>query len=828
VSLASASRERSPYRSLKACMGGIIHSVWGPLRAVGVRASNARGTCLYLYLLALATDELGPIPAPVRDCLLFGGGLFFMGGWMFARQMGPAGAVEAAVRSGICLLVALGSVNFQHLFGGVSGPCLLLVATDVYLRRRRGIPGEWSTLYLTTWLYALMDTYLRYAPSTWGWLDEMSRLCSAAVGALTQHPVWMGPSVVGFPLMALVACYSAASFRQGLRPIWKQWPALFGVFITLGAYVLLAEWLSGWTPVRQRGVHLGLENLQPLLLGFLCLVCSPFWCSREETPPPRWGNGVDGAVLILLTVLAAFVLTWPRLQERGAGVITFWDTAQDNILVDWKKPVAGRYGIDSGGMNGLCRDYLEAMGFKTELKGGEITGAKLAKTRVLVFINPTMQFKREEQASIEAFVREGGALLVVGEHTDVAGVRSSANTLVSPFGIALNFDSAWPYRSRWRGCAEILPHSATALVPHEAAGFLSVGCSLKLRAPATPLILGRFGFADQGDPLDRGRGGQLGDGLRSGEEKLGDLVLVAQSQVGKGKVVVFGDASPFQNAALPESYPLLDGLFRWLTCLEHRSLWRSNPALSLVFLGLGVWWFRARNVGLLPVAGATWLWCFIASLAVPMRVLAPARPSANVPLAYIDTGHLNRVSHFPESRYALWSLYYNCVRNGLLPLTGHRLPARCRVAVVIAPARPYNPSEASRMHTFVAQGGLLVVCVGYPQHAGVQSLLSPFKVAIGPNPLGSLQVRVPGQKEAIQFRDAWPLLCPPQAEVLASHEGTVVAARLRMGRGHLVVVGDPYFLLTERLESRAGYYPGNVRFLATLLSSTAVTRGAER
>jgi hypothetical protein len=42
----------------------------------------------------------------------------------------------------------------------------------------------------------------------------------------------------------------------------------------------------------------------------------------------------------------------------------------------------------------------------------------------------------------------------------------------------------------------------------------------------------------------------LGDRRHNPGEKIGDLVLVAEARYGNGRMLVFGDTSPFQNGAL--------------------------------------------------------------------------------------------------------------------------------------------------------------------------------------------------------------------------------------------------------------------------------------
>ena len=58
--------------------------------------------------------------------------------------------------------------------------------------------------------------------------------------------------------------------------------------------------------------------------------------------------------------------------------------------------------------------------------------------------------------------------------------------------------------------------------------------------PAWPLLVGKWGWADPGDPKGEA---MMGDGKYGPGERLGDLVLAAEQRYGKGTIVAFGDTS---------------------------------------------------------------------------------------------------------------------------------------------------------------------------------------------------------------------------------------------------------------------------------------------
>src|SRR5262249_46821712 len=74
-----------------------------------------------------------------------------------------------------------------------------------------------------------------------------------------------------------------------------------------------------------------------------------------------------------------------------------------------------------------------------------ITEALLRNVDVLVIKTPTRRFSAEELAAIREFVRRGGGLLLVGDHTNLLGMASFLNELGSVFGFQFCFDGSNAY-----------------------------------------------------------------------------------------------------------------------------------------------------------------------------------------------------------------------------------------------------------------------------------------------------------------------------------------------------------------------------------------------
>lgn len=171
---------------------------------------------------------------------------------------------------------------------------------------------------------------------------------------------------------------------------------------------------------------------------------------------------------------------------------------------------------------------------------------------VLVVAIPTHPFTTQEVDSIRQFVNSGGGLLLMGE----GGVLTSENVkdfnvLAQYYGIEfqrdvvvdpknnITLDQAYPEIPVIEYFAD---HPVTRNVQKI---FFSSGCSLRLSGGAQPLAWG--GKETYGDRFSESygyRGGSYDPGL---EKKGEELILMACTESGKGRVVAIGDTSLFRG-----------------------------------------------------------------------------------------------------------------------------------------------------------------------------------------------------------------------------------------------------------------------------------------
>jgi hypothetical protein len=161
-----------------------------------------------------------------------------------------------------------------------------------------------------------------------------------------------------------------------------------------------------------------------------------------------------------------------------------------------------------------------------------------------------MAFDPPEIEAITSFVRNGGSLVAIGDHTDLFGMNERLNAITSAFGITFRSDSSSDGITggfnEWRpsSAGNASRHPVTLGLDH--LQFMTP-CTLQLSGTASPVIWVDGQTADTGDPANSSGFGALHNELRS---SLGPKVFVAEALVGDGVILAIADSTPFASFAL--------------------------------------------------------------------------------------------------------------------------------------------------------------------------------------------------------------------------------------------------------------------------------------
>jgi hypothetical protein len=710
------------------------------------------------------------------------------------------------------------------------GLSIFLFGFDLILRKLHTPHRELPILLLTTVIYAIFLTLFHYVPQTWYWLQKFSLSFSRLAGHIVGRDINLGITYLGLSVITLFAvCYvSMFILAERRRPLTLT-AALSSLIAVNAIYVI------GWTFLATPALSPYLDFAKPLvsrldlrLLLFVLAAIPGFFFIKSAEPRevPVVVNRTKlkytaGMAAILVLSTATLVVQLPG-AEVSKDVLFY-----DNGYLDWSVPTFGQYGLDRTGMFGLLPTYLEAKGYTTEIQN-TLTDESLDHVGTLAIINLNQSFDEQTKRAIWDFVEHGGSLLVLGDHTGYKQIREPFNDLLQPVNIAYNFDSAIPSESKWTYPDGSWSHSILQGISEDEIQ-IGIGASLTIAPPSAPVVLGRYGFSDAGNPFDPQRG-YLGDMVYAQGEQLGDVVLAAQSHYGKGKVLAFGDTTLLQNGALAHSYRFIDNIFLWLATGNGRSFYPYNVFLSLALLVASLAFFfiivKASTISL--AVYTTVLALALAILPAVSAVTVKDYGVLEADVASIDISHAERCDLSIHSPDSIDALSINLVRNGYTPLLLRDFsPERIRnsrLVAIVAPARPFSRGEIDTISEFVARGGLLLLSVGWEERQASKSLLAEFGISVSNIPLG--RITSAQDTEGVSLWEAWPVISADtkDVDVLAQAWGYPVIIFGRYGEGGILIAGDSSFWLNKNLEEVYDYNEANILFLKNCLDKFRESR----
>jgi hypothetical protein len=510
--------------------------------------------------------------------------------------------------------------------------------------------------------------------------------------------------------------------------------------------------------------------------------------SKPETisTPPSFRPAIWAGCAVLAASLAvATTLSPGSCSLKGKKIV-----ANEEGFLNWLKPEQGQYGRLAIGMYGMAKEYFESMGAEF-IRSKELSDADLAGADLLLMIYPNDPWKEGQLERIREYVKNGGALLILGEHTtkskgekDSEGKitygESRVNEVLADTSMRVRFDSATFTVGGWLQSYHTSAHPTTARIDDERNRFGSViGASMETNFPAVPLLVGRWGWADPGE---MGGSAMMGNHLYDPGEKLGDLILASEQPYGKGRIIAFGDTSSFTNGITIGSHLYTSRLYGYLAgrVSSPQVLWRQLLGILLA-LGLPcflVWQHKPLQIALAAVTLSGVLVICTRATYRTSEVLPDGRLKTPNNLAYMDSTHMEAYS--PESwrPEGMMGMNQTLMRNGYLTLNlpefTRRRIERAGLIVSVAPAREFSASERNIVRQFVQDGGIFICTVGYEQRGPSSSLLADFGFRIGlesagpkdpepePQPMGHFKVPYvqskQGRRQAyVRYHSSWPI-----------------------------------------------------------------------
>lgn len=676
-------------------------------------------------------------------------------------------------------------------------------------------------------------------PSVWQLADVFGGVLGSLVGIVARRPLHVGATFAGVDFLIATGAFWGL-YLVGTKPpraarATYGFVAIFlGHAIYLVALASLPDVLAAVPQSADPGVrlaallHKALPWNAPLLACAIHLLLigttlrwaawAPSVAGKPADRPAHsaWTRLAIASAALALAILLpiATTLNTRPLSAEGKKIVFY-----EKGFVNWLTPTHGSYGRLSSGMYGMLPVFVESLGARSVLSP-DLSEADLANADVLVLIFPDESWADSQLDRIHDFVRRGGSLLVMGEHTTGgADGDNRFNDVLAPTSMRVRFDCATFAVGGWLHSYEALIHPTTMGIADDRNEFgVVIGASIGARWPARPLLVGRWGFSDAGD--EASAQAMMGNSRYDPGEKLGDIVLVAEQSVGKGRVIAFGDTSGFSNAINVSSHVFTSRLLAYLAG-DAQPTWRQLAGILIVLLLVALLCFQpnAWKTALVAVGlAASATICTQTNAAAP-KPLPDGRRTTPNNLAYIDASHLEAFSGESWRPDGIGGLALTLMRSGYLTLSLPELTPerieRAGLLISVAPTRAFSHAEIHTVTDFVRTGGTFIMTVGRDRIGPSLPLLRELGFepeqagSAEPMPLGHFKspyLESNGRRVYVRFHAAWSVRCAdPNARVIAyGRDNQPVIILRRIGAGKAVLVGDTCFAMNKNLEWESG------------------------
>ena len=307
--------------------------------------------------------------------------------------------------------------------------------------------------------------------------------------------------------------------------------------------------------------------------------------------------------------LAFFFLGWvygfqdPGKEKQGRVLLdekhSGWEKSTRKMDTEW-------YGNESGYNFYWMAEFINHH-FPLTRNFVDITPELLSNYDILILKNATSPFSEAEIDAIRDFVRKGGGLYILSEHTNVFGNSTYLNPIAEEFGFSFRYDVLFDIEHKFEQLyfpPRLLPHPVVQSMPYFC---FKVSCSIQpLSSQCESIIISRGAKAQD---IYYPSGNFYPPVKDHTYMPFGAFLQMVGIKAGKGRVVGFSDSTTYSNfeafiAGKPE---LLLGTLNWLN-RENRWNW-----LHSLFLILATLCFAGgmRSLQREKRGGAFYLWLLV-------------------------------------------------------------------------------------------------------------------------------------------------------------------------------------------------------------------------
>jgi len=513
-------------------------------------------------------------------------------------------------------------------------------------------------------------------------------------------------------------------------------------------------------------------------------------------------RGVAAAICTCVAGLALSIATaYYDPGEPKAGRVLLdeahseWERTDRAYDTDW-------YGQQSGYNYACIAEYIRRFYALECHATGPLTPEKLAGFDVLILKTPTQPFEPEEVRAIEAFVRRGGGLFAIGEHTNVFGSSTFLNRVLRLFGLPLRYDAVFDIERKWEQVYFPPSRAAHPIVQNMPFLRFAVSCSVQADSWRARPVIRSAGLWSL--PIDYASGNFYPHVKDAANARFGCFDQMVARTAGAGRVAVFSDSTQFSNflAFEPGKPQLLLGTLDWLN-RRNRLDWINTAGwivFTLASVAAGVLILRLRPSLTWAAAAAsvtamtTWL-TLAGCTALSRQTYPPPQPRSPLRQVVFDMRHSScelPLFGFTQDHANSYAIFYQwALRLGLFPSVAFDLdgplPPSDALAI-IKPTKPLTAAEARTIRAFLERGGaLLVLDSADNADSTANELLAPYDMSLGCAALGRAVMEPASGAKICSLRGA--RVVQGGTPLLTSERGEPVAAYATVGRGRLIVGG---------------------------------------
>lgn len=178
----------------------------------------------------------------------------------------------------------------------------------------------------------------------------------------------------------------------------------------------------------------------------------------------------------------------------------------------------------------------------------ELTQELLSQYATLIIKTPTSAFSETELSTIQQFVRGGGGLFLIGDHTNLYGMTTYINPVSERFGITFLPDATFELNSGAASVYQPPPLFAHPTVHHIQKFKFMTSCTLSAPLLRSRTIMRGSKLGREG--ADYSHINFFGNIKADINDEYGIFIQATARKYGKGRVVAFSDSTVFSNFSM--------------------------------------------------------------------------------------------------------------------------------------------------------------------------------------------------------------------------------------------------------------------------------------